>query len=50
MTIYLFYIISNLYLFHPDYVEPIFELVKREIVNNNFSLFLDYFEKQYIKK
>jgi hypothetical protein len=35
----LYNIISNLNLYHPDYVKSIFELVKRENDNINFNYF-----------
>ena len=44
------FILHNTISCHPDYVKAIFELVIRENDNINFKLFLEYFEKQYIKK
>ena len=46
----LYNIITNLYLCNPKYIKDVFELVKRENDNDNFALFLDYFESQYFKK
>ena len=43
-------IITNLYLCNPNYIKDVLELIKRENVSDNFELFLDYFESQYLKK
>ena len=45
----LYNIITNLYLCNLNYIKDVFELIKRENESDNFELFLDYFQSQYLK-
>lgn len=43
----LYNIIKNLYLCDPNYVESVFNKIKKLNNNDNFLRFLEYFESQY---
>ena len=46
----LYKILTNLYICDPSYVIPVFKLICKKNTNENFKIFLKYFENQYLKK